>query len=403
MLDGERVSPKIGKFRPSATLLLKAVAGERRAEGKPVFDFGLGETKGSLAPHVREAFLRAISTEQTMYGDPAGLPELRQAVLAWLGLERAGYGVENVIVTNGAKQSLFNVFLAVCNPADCVLFDAAPWVSYQPLASAAYAFPVMVVPRAGAGNRLKVTADDLRRNLDLRPHAKLFLLNNPVNPTGQLYDADETEALLAVCVERRVYFVLDRLYWRLLFDGRSFPEPRVDDQTRPWLIQVDGMSKNFRRAGGLRIGWSVAPSDVARAMANLQSHYTSGPSTPAQHASLAAISRPYQGGLREELESNRDLLARLGPKPPRVEIWPTPASFYSFWDVRGCFGLKTPDGVEMRSSDDVAAWLARSEGVITASGSAFEQEGYLRLSFAVPPEELLEGMEAARRAIAALG
>lgn len=402
MDDFERVSPKIRKFRPSSTLLLKAVANERRQEGQPVFDFGLGETKGSLAPHVREAFLKAVSTEQTMYADPAGIPELRQAVLSWLGLERKGYGIENVQITNGAKQSLFNIFLALCNPADCVLFDAAPWVSYQPLAAASYAFPVMVMPRAGASNHLKVSADDLRRNLDLRPHAKLFLLNNPVNPTGQLYGADEVEALLSVCVERRVFFVLDRLYWRLMFDGRSFPEPRVDDETRPWLIQVDGMSKNFRRAGGLRIGWCVAPTDVSRAMSNLQSHYTSGPSTPAQHASLAAIARPYQGGLREELESNRNLLARLAPGPPRVVVWPTPASFYSFWDVTGCIGLSTPDGREIRSADDVAAWLASSVGVITASGTAFEQEGYLRLSFAVPPDELQEGMAAARRAIEAL-
>ncbi len=402
MDDSDRISPKLRKFRPSATLLLKAVANERRREGQPVFDFGLGETKGSLAAHVREAFLKAVSTEQTMYADPAGIPELRAAVLSWLGLERSGYDIGNVIITNGAKQSLFNIFLALCSPADCVLFDAAPWVSYQPLAAASYAFPVMVIPRAGASNRLKVTADDLRRNLDLRPHSKLFLLNNPVNPTGQLYSGDEVDALLSVCVERRVFFVLDRLYWKLVFDGRGFPEPRVDDETRPWLIQVDGMSKNFRRAGGLRIGWSVAPTDVARAMSNLQSHYTSGPSTPAQHASLAAIARPYQDGLRDELESNRSLLVRLAPPPPRVVVWPTPASFYSFWDVTGCFGLSTPDGRRIRSADDVAAWLAHSTGVITASGTAFEQEGYLRLSFAVAPDELQEGMAAARHAIEAL-
>lgn len=398
----DRISPKLRKFRPSATLLLKAVANERRQAGAAVFDFGLGETKGILASHVRDAFLKAISSGQTMYADPAGIPELREAVLRWLGIERAGYGVENVTITNGAKQSLFNIFLALCNPADCVLFDAAPWVSYQPLAAASYAFPVMVLSRDGAARRLKVSGDDLRRNLDLRPHTRLFLLNNPVNPTGQLYDADEVDELLSICVERGVFFVLDRLYWRLVFDGRSFPEPRIDDETRPWLIQVDGMSKNFRRAGGLRIGWSVAPTDVARAMGNLQSHYTSGPSTPAQHASLAAISRPYQGGLREELEANRDLLLRLAPKAPRVVVWPTPASFYSFWDVRGCFGLKTPDGREIRSADDVASWLARSEGVITASGTAFEQEGYLRLSFAVSADEVQEGMAAARRAIDSL-
>jgi aspartate aminotransferase len=338
-----------------------------------------------------------------MYGDPVGLADLRAAVLDWLGLSKH-YGIENVVITNGAKQSLFNIFLAVCNPADCVVFDAAPWVSYQPLAVAAYAFPVMVLPAQGdpaaaGARRLKITADDLRRNLQLRPHARLFLLNNPCNPTGQLYDADEVEALLRVCVEHRVYFVLDRLYWRLLFDGRTYPEPRVDAETLPWLIQVDGMSKNFRRAGGLRIGWSVAPADIARAMGNLQSHYTSGPSSPSQYAALAALRHPYSYNLRDDLERKRDLLHREAADLPLVVVWPTPASFYSFWDVRACFGLTTPSGKVLASSDDVAAYLVDSAGVVTASGGAFMQDGYLRLSFASSDEDIVGGVRAAAQAL----
>ena len=183
-------------------------------------DFGLGETKGALPVELREAGEHAYRDGLTMYGDPAGLIDLRRQVLVWLGLENH-YGIENVVITSGAKQSLFNIFLATCDPADCVLFDAAPWVSYQPLAAAAYAVPIMVVPRSTTAH-LKVTADDLRRNLDLRPHSRLFLLNNPCNPTAQLYDAREVEELLAVCVERRIYFVLDRLYWQLLFDGAIY-------------------------------------------------------------------------------------------------------------------------------------------------------------------------------------
>jgi aspartate aminotransferase len=305
-------------------------------------------------------------------------------------------------VTAGAKQSLFNVFLALCNPADCVLLDAAPWVSYQPLAVAAYAFPVMVLPEDGEASHLKVAARDLERNLDMRPHARLFLLNSPCNPTAQLYDADEIESLLAVCVERQVYFVLDRLYWRLVFDGATYPEPRVDERTRPWLIQVDGISKNFRRTGGLRIGWTVAPADVAQAMANLQSHYTSGPSTPAQHAALAAITHPYTGELRDDLAGKRDLLAAECAALPHVKIWPSPATFYSFWDVRDCFGRRTPQGAVLANSDDVAAYLIEAAGVITASGQAFMQPGYLRVTFAVPDQELVAGLRAAGTALSAL-
>lgn len=401
MDPSQRISTKVGKFRPSVTLALKDVVAQRRRAGLPVYDFGLGETKGELDERIRRAGERAFREGDTMYSDPAGLPELRAAVLRWLGLEHA-YSTDEVIVSTGAKQSLFNVFLAVCNPADCVLLDAAPWVSYQPLATAAYAFPVMVLPLTQRRPGLKVTPEDLLRNLEVRPHARLFLLNNPVNPTGQLYEAEEVEALLRICVERRIFFVLDRLYWRIVFDGRTFPEPRVDEQTRPWLIQVDGLSKNFRRTGGLRIGWAVGPADVVAAMVALQGHTTANPSVPTQRAALAAISEPYDDALVRELQARRDLLRRHAEGMPHVVVWDTPATFYSFWDVTGCFGRRTPDGAVLAGSDDVAAYLLREAGVVTGSGRAFMQDGFLRLSFATPEEDIVRGMAAAREALGRL-
>lgn len=401
MHECDRISAKLSKFRPSLTLELKRLANERLQQGLPVYDFGLGETKGELAAHIREAGERAYREGLTMYGDPAGIPELRRAVLDWLGL--AGqYDTENVVITAGAKQSLFNIFLAICNPADLVLFDAAPWVSYQPLAIAAYASPIMVLPRARSANFLKVTPADLRRNLKMRPHAKLFLLNNPVNPTGQLYSADEVEALLQVCLEYQIYFVLDRLYWRLVFDSADYPEPRIDAETRSWLIQVDGISKNFRRTGGLRIGWSVAPPDVSEAMANLQSHYTSGPAVPTQYSALAAIERAYDPELRTDLQRKRDLLQREATAVPFVKVWPTPASFYSFWDVRQALGKRAPDGLVLETADEVAEYLVRAAGVVALSGAAFMQDGYLRLSFATPDEDIIDGVRAAAEAMSRL-
>jgi aspartate aminotransferase len=401
MHSHERISAKLSKFRPSLTLELKQLVSERLKLGLPVYDFGLGETKGELAPAIRLAGEKAFREGLTMYGDPAGIPELREAVLDWLALGDH-YDIENVVITVGAKQSLFNIFLATCNPADAVLFDAAPWVSYQPLAVAAYAFPVMVLPTAGDGSRLKVTAADLRRNLRVRPHAKLFLLNNPCNPTAQLYDAAEVDALLRVCVEHEIYFVLDRLYWKITFDGNGYPEPRLDTETKKWLIQVDGIAKNFRRTGGLRIGWSVAPADVSKAMANLQSHYTSGPAVPTQHAAVAAITEPYDEEMLSDLRRKRDLLLREAQGMPYVHVWPTPATFYSFWDVRQCFGRRTPDGETLLTSDDVSRYLVTTAGVVAASGTGFMQDGYLRLSFATPDEDVVNGMRGAKQALSAL-
>jgi len=401
MDPSDRISAKVSKFRPSLTLALKAQVEARRAAGLPVYDFGLGETKGDLAPVIREAGENAFREQHTMYSDPAGLPRLRHAVLKWLDLQDH-YGPENVVVSTGAKQALFNIFLAICNPSDAVLFDAAPWVSYQPLAVAAYGFPVMVLPLGTKREKLKVTPDDLQRNLVARPHAKLFLLNNPCNPTAQLYTADEVNALLHCCVEHKIYFVLDRLYWRIIFDGASYPEPIIDDETRPWLIQVDGMSKNFRRTGGLRIGWSVGPHDVTEAMVRLQSHYTSGPATPTQMTALAAIEGAYDRGIVDELQAKRDLLLKEAAGMPHVEIWPTPATFYSFWDISACLGKRTPDGRVLVGADDVAGYLVEAGGVVTASGTGFMQDGFLRLSFATPEEDIVDGMRAARSALDAL-
>ncbi len=401
MHDSERISSKLFKFRPSLTLELKRMVAEREARGLPVYDFGLGETKGDLAPHIREAGERAYREGQTQYEDPAGLAELRAAVLAWTGVD-GEYDPSNVVITSGAKQSLFNVFLAACNPADCILLDAAPWVSYQPLAVSAYAFPVMVLPRAGDANYLKVTPEDLRRNLRVRPHAKLFLLNNPVNPTAQLYGAAELEALLQVCVEHRIYFVLDRLYWRIVFDGARYPEPRLDPETRNWVVQVDGISKNWRRTGGLRIGWAIGPSDLVQAMVNLQSHYTSGPAVPTQYSALAAITHPYDPEMCLELQRKRDLLQAEAKAMPHVRVWPTPATFYSFWDVRPLFGKRTAEGATLETSNDVAAYFVREAGMVTASGGGFMQDGYLRLSFATPDDHIVNGVRAAAQAIQAL-
>jgi aspartate aminotransferase len=283
-----------------------------------------------------------------------------------------------------------------------VLFDSAPWVSYQPLATSAYAFPVQVLPLTRKDSSLKVSGDDLRRNLQMRPHAKMFLLNSPVNPTAQLYSAEEIEDLLSVCVEHKIYFVLDRLYWRIVFDGLKYPEPRIDDETKPWLVQVDGMSKNFRRTGGIRIGWAVGPRDLADAMSNVQSHYTAGPATPTQRAALAAITAPYSDEMVKDLQAKRELLYRESQDMPFTQVWRTPASFYSFWDVRGCIGKKTPGGKILKTSDDVAEYLLIDSGVVTASGTGFMQDGFLRLSFATPDEQISGGMRAAKKALGAL-
>ena len=324
---------------------------------------------------------------------------MRQAVLKWLDVE-SEYDIDNVVISTGAKQCLFNIFLALCNPGDNILLESAPWVSYEPLAISATTSPVLVLPREN--DNMLVAVRDLERNLKRRPHSRLFLVNNPCNPTAQLYDKEHINALLELCAEHKVYMVLDRLYWKIVFDGREYPEPTITEKTKPWLIQVDGLSKNWRRTGGLRIGWSVAPKDVSVAMTNLQSHYTSGAAMPTQYAALAALEEPYSQELVADLEAKRNLIREHARDMPCVIIWPTPATFYSFWDVEPSFGKRTPDGQVIETSTDLANYLANTVGVITASGEGFFQNGYLRLSFATSDQDIIDGMKVTREALSAL-
>lgn len=399
MEQQQRIAVKISRMRPSLTLALKALKEERQKNGDVVYDFGLGETKGELSSVISEAGQEAFRKGETQYPNPAGLPELRQAVLKWLNLEDE-YTIDNVVISTGAKQCLFNTLLSVCNPGDTILLESAPWVSYEPLAVSAITAPVLVIPRET--DNMLVSVTDLERNLRRRPHSRLFLINNPCNPTAQLYDEQHINDLLNVCAEYGVYMVLDRLYWKVMFDGKQYPEPVINEKTKPWLIQVDGLSKNWRRTGGLRIGWSVAPTDVASAMANLQSHYTSGAAVPTQYAALAALSTPYDYEMVEDLERKRNLLTEHMKDMPHVKIWPTPATFYSFWDCTSVFGRTTPDGTTIKSSTDLATYLAKEAGVITASGEGFFQDGYLRWSFATSDEEIISGMKATREALSSL-
>ena len=230
MQQQQRIATKVSRMRPSLTLALKAVKEERERNGDVVFDFGLGETKGKLAAVISEAGQEAFRKGETQYPDPAGLSELRQAVLKWLNLEDE-YSIDNVVISTGAKQCLFNILLSVCNPGDTILLESAPWVSYEPLAISAITSPVLVIPRET--NNMLVSVIDLERNLRRRPHSRLFLINNPCNPTAQLYEQEHINDLLQICAEYGVYMVLDRLYWKIMFDGRKYPEPYINETTKP--------------------------------------------------------------------------------------------------------------------------------------------------------------------------
>ena len=393
-----RLAKRVESLGPSCTLELKQMCKYRQSLGLPIFDFGLGENKWPVCSEVKQAFIDSMKNAETGYIEPAGLPELRQEILRWLELEDQ-YSIEDVIVAGGAKQVLNNIFVSICDPGDTVLLAHGPWVSYAPIIECASARAVQVVSSA---HNSKLTVDDLREALDINPLSKAFLLNNPCNPTGQLYSQEEVDALVELCVQRRVYFILDRLYWRVLFQDDVYPSPRIDSQTKQWIIQVDGLSKNFAKLGGVRIGWSLGPSDLSEVMMRFQSHYSSGAATISQYAALAALRYADWQDMVADLEKKRECFWQLASKLPLVKCFPTEAAFYSWWDVSQCFGMQTAEGKTINDSNDLSHYLLSEYGVVTASGEAFGQDGFLRLCFFIDEEQIHSGLEAVRLALEAL-
>lgn len=388
------ISARLRNLRSSSTLKLRQLVSELRGEGRRIYDFGLGETFLDLPEDLRKAGADAFWTGATRYVATEGIAELREAVLRYKGLEKH-YQPNNVVVTTGAKQSLFNCMLAVADPGETVLLEPAPWVSYLPMCHllGIHAVPVLASP----ANHLKMTPDDIRRELARHDRARALLVNSPVNPTAQLYSASELEEIIRLCCEKEIYLILDMLYWRIVYDGMQYPNLPITEETRQWLLLVDGISKNFPGCGGLRIGFTVAPDEVSAVMASAQSHVTSNASVPAQKAALAAMQKVYDDSLVRALEHNRAILLEEAAAIPGVKLWPIPASFYSFWDIVGLIGRHR--NCEIRNSVDVAEYLLREAGVVVAPGSMFEQEGYLRLSFSRPPDEVREGIRAVKQAL----
>lgn len=395
----ERLASRFDGLGPSCTLELKATARNRIARNLPVYDFGLGENSFPLPDGLLESAVKCIRSGNTGYADPSGIAELRDKILEWMNLEDQ-YQRHNVIVSCGAKQAILNVFLAVCNPGDVILTAVAPWVSYGPIAQCASATAIQVTPNSS--NSLKVSRKELLEAFTKHPKTRVFLLNNPCNPTGQLYSEQEVNELLELCVDHNVYFMLDRLYWKIVFDGKKYPEPEINEHTKPWLIQIEGLSKNFCKLGGLRVGWSIAPSDVSELMTILQSHHSSGTAVSSQEIALEVLSREYNSDLLTALQRNRDLLKKCADSIQHLKVCNTQGAYYSFWDVRATFGKKTSSGAVIKDSQDLAEYLVNEYGVVTAPGKSFGLDGYLRLSFAIAVETIEPGMAAAKQAFANL-
>ena len=375
-------------LEPSATLAMAARASALAAAGADVIDLSVGEPDFPTPDHICRAAETAIRAGRTKYTPAAGIPDLRKAVAADYA-RRSGLDVTpaQVIVSCGAKHALHNAFTALVNPGDEVIVPAPYWVSYAELVKLAGGRAVLVETRIEDDFKLSPAA--LRAALT--PRSRILLLCSPSNPTGVVYTPDELAALADVAIEADLAVVADEIYDQLVFDGRqspSFPtlRPGLADRT----VVVAGVSKTYSMTGW-RIGWTISPEPLAKAIGNLQSQETSNPSSVSQHAALAALTGPQEcvAEMCRAFQERRDLVAARLKAMPGVRIPEIGGAFYAFFDIRGPLARS-------RGLETSLAWceaLLEREQVALVAGSAFGAEGHVRMSFAASAEKLSRGLD----------
>jgi aspartate aminotransferase len=385
-----KLARRMAALEPSATMVMAARAGAMRAAGLDVIDLSVGEPDFPTPAHICQAAEEAIRAGFTKYTPAAGIPALRQAVADDYA-RRSGLAVSpaQVVVSNGAKHALHNVFTGLLDEHDEVVVPAPYWVSYAELVKLCGARPVLVETRIEDDFKLRPEA--LRAALT--PRTRMLLVCSPSNPTGVVYTPEELGALADVAIEADLAVVADEIYDQLVFDGRhspSFPtlRPGLSDRT----IVVAGVSKTYSMTGW-RIGWTIAPEPLSKALGSLQSQETSNPSSISQHAALAALTGPQAcvAAMRDAFQKRRDLVAARLRALPGVRLPDIGGAFYAFFDIKA--PLEEARAAGLGTSLAWCEALLERQQVALVAGSAFGAEGHVRMSFAAGEETLERGLD----------
>jgi len=391
-----RVSARLGAIAPSATLAVDAKAKALKAAGRPVIGFGAGEPDFPTPEFIVEAAVAAARDPKNHRYTPAtGLPELREAI-ARKTLRDSGYEIDpaNVIVTNGGKQAVFQAFASIVDEGDEVILPAPYWTTYPEAISLAGGRAVEVF--AGADQDYLVTVEQLEAARTDRTKALLFC--SPSNPTGAVYSEEQTKAIGEWALEHGIWVITDEIYEHLIYDDEVFSPivravPELADQT----IVVNGVAKTYAMTGW-RVGWMIAPTDVTKAAANFQSHLTSNVANVSQRAAIAAL----DGGLedvylmRKAFDRRRTTMVEMLREIDGVVV-PTPkGAFYAYPSVEGLIGREIAGRV-INSSADLATVILEEAEVAVVPGEAFGPSGFVRLSYALGDDDLVEGVSRIQR------
>jgi len=377
-----KLAARISQVSPSLTLAIAAKAKAMQAEGVDVCSFSAGEPDFDTPAHIKAAAKQALDLGKTKYGPAAGEPQLRAAIAHKLQTENGlCYAAENIIVTNGGKQSLFNLMLALIEPGDEVIIPVPYWLSYPEMVKLAGGVPIFVATDAASG--YKITPQQLRQTIT--PKTRLFVLNSPSNPTGMVYTPAEIRAIAQVLVEQDIWVVSDEIYEKIRYDGAEHQSiGSVNPDIFARTITSNGFAKAYSMTGW-RVGFLAAPVELIRAVTMIQGHSTSNVCTFAQHGAIAALEGPQDcvEQMRQAFAERRQvMLEHLDAIPGLTNAHPDGA-FYLFVNISKT-GLK---------SLDFCNALLESQQVATIPGVAFGADNHIRLSYATDTVTIETGME----------
>jgi aspartate aminotransferase len=390
-------SDRLDRIQPSLTIAISTVARRMIAEGKNVISLSQGEPDFDTPRNVKDAAIRAIEDGQTKYTDVSGTPALRKAVAAKFkrdsGIE---YKPEEIIISTGAKQVLFNAMLGTLNAGDEVIIPSPCWVSYPDIVTLSDGKPVLVP--CSQNNSFKMRPEDLEAAIT--PKTRWFMLNNPCNPTGAAYSAEDLRPICDVLLRHpHVWVLTDDIYDSLVFGGFKPAtivqvEPKLKDRT----LTVHGVSKAYAMTGW-RIGFAGGPMQLIKAMDKLQSQSTSNPNSIAQAAAVEALTGQQETveAMRKVFEERRNLVVAMLNQAPGMHCSTPDGAFYVYPSIHGCLGKTSKGGKLIKDDEAFALALLDEEGVATVHGAAFCYPGYIRISYANATEELREAMTRIQR------
>jgi aspartate aminotransferase len=387
-----RLSARLAAIAESATLKVDAKAKSLQAAGRPVISYAAGEPDFATPEHIVEAASAAVLDPRNhRYTPAAGLPELREAIAAKT-LRDSGLEVTpaQVVVTNGGKQAVYQSFAALLNPGDEALLPAPYWTTYPEVVKLAGGVPVEVFAGADQGYRVTVEQLEAART----PRTKVLLFVSPSNPTGAVYSDEQTRAIGEWALEHGIWVITDEIYQNLVYGSveRALSIVEAVPELAQQTILVNGVAKTYAMTGW-RVGWMVGPADVIKGAANLQSHLSSNVSNISQRAAIAALTGTQEPveRMRQAFDRRRTLIVEELNRIPGV-VTPTPeGAFYVYPDVTGLLGREW-GGVTPTTSLELADLILEQAEVAAVPGEAFGPSGFLRLSYALGDEPLLEGV-----------